>query len=221
MKKLILAGIVLLALAGIGITSAAANLVKNGGFEEPKLGENTGYVECPDGILQDWAIGGDGIDHIRTYWTPSEGSQSLDLSRHGTGSISQLIPTTVSGSYTLSFDVAGNPECGLTEKLLMVHWGNLPAYGPYSFIPSGYPSVGPDGWQKVTLAGLPGTAGGTELIFEDVTTPSSACGIALDNVIVTSQTQTPIPEFPTVALPMGLLIGALGTVFYIRNTREQ
>jgi hypothetical protein len=221
MRKLILAGMVLLALAGIGVASAASNLVKNGGFEEPQLGENTGYVECPDGVLQDWAIGGDGIDHIWTYWAPSEGSQSLDLSRRGTGSISQSIPTTDSESYTLSFDMAANPACGLTEKLLMVHWGNLPAYGPYSFIPTGYPSVGPGGWQKVTLAGLPGTAGGTELTFEDVTNPSSVCGIALDNVIVTSPAQVPVPEFPTVTLPVALLIGVLGTVFYIRNSWKQ
>jgi len=219
MRKLILAGIVLLALAGIGVASAA-NLVKNGGFEEPRLGESTGFVECPDGVLPDWAVGGDGIDQIRTYWAPSEGSQSLDLSRHGTGSISQLIPTTISGSYTLSFDMAGNPECGLTEKLLMVHWGSQPAYGPYSFIPAGYPSVGPGGWQKVTLTDLPGTDGVSELIFEDVTTPSSACGVALDNVIVTSKDLVPIPEFPSVALPVGLLMGILGTVFYIKSTRE-
>ena len=155
MRKLILVGIVILALAGIGIASAAGNLVKNGGFEEPRLDEGTGFVECPDGVLTDWAIGGSGIDHIRSYWAPSEGAQSLDLSQLGTGSISQLIPTTVGGSYTLSFDMAGNPECGLTEKVLVVHWGTMPAYGPYSFTPAGHPVVGPGGWTKMTLAGLP------------------------------------------------------------------
>jgi len=220
MRKLILAGIVLLALAGIGVASAA-NLVRNGGFETPRLDENTGFVECPDGVLPDWAIGGKGIDQIRTFRASSEGSQSLDLSRIGTGSISQLIPTTGSGSYTLSFDMAGDPSCGFTERLLMVHWGDQLPYGPYSFIPAGYPSVGPGGWQKVTLADLPGTAGGTGLVFEDVTSPSSACGVALDNVIVTSQEFVPIPEFPTVMLPIGVLIGVLGAVFHISRTREQ
>jgi len=58
------------------------------------------------------------------------------------------------------------------------------------------------------------------LIFEDVTTPSSACGVALDNVIVTSKDLVPIPEFPSVALPVGMLMGILGTVFYIKSTRE-
>jgi hypothetical protein len=48
MRKLLLVGVVLLALASIGAASAATNLVKNGGFEEPPLGEDVGFVECPD-----------------------------------------------------------------------------------------------------------------------------------------------------------------------------
>jgi hypothetical protein len=221
MRKLILVGMVLLALAGIGAASASGNLVKNGGFEEPQLGENIGFAGCPDGILPDWVIGGDGIDHIRTYWTPSEGKQSIDLSREGSGSIRQSIPTSASASYTLSFDMAGNPECGPTEKLLKVYWGNQPAYGPYSYITTGYPFIGPGGWETVILADLPGTAGTTQLAFEDVSTPSSACGVALDNIRVISNELVPIPEFPTVALPVGLIIGILGAAYYIRSTREQ
>ena len=220
MRKLLLVGIVLLALAGIGAASAA-NLVKNGGFEDPLLDENIGFVECPDASVQYWDIGGAGIDHIRAYWTPSEGKQSIDLSQRGRGSVSQSIPTKAGGLYTLSFDMAGNPECGPAEKLLNVYWGNQPAYGPYAYNTIGYPFIGPEGWQTVTLTGLPGTAGGTQLTFEDVSTPSSACGVALDNIIVTSEESVPIPEFPTMALPVGAIIGILGAVFYIRSTREQ
>jgi hypothetical protein len=47
MRKLLLVGMILLALAGIGAASAATNLVKNGGFEEPRLGESTG-CRIPD-----------------------------------------------------------------------------------------------------------------------------------------------------------------------------
>ena len=219
MRKLLLGGIVLLVLACIG-TASAANLVKNGGFEEPWLGETVGFVECPDAVLQDWVVGGAGIDHIRTYRAPSEGKQSIDLSQKGSGSVSQSIPTTPSGSYTLSFDMTGNPECPSVEKLLMVYWGSQPAYGPYSITP-GYPLTGAGGWQTVTLADLPGTAGGTQLTFEDVSTPSSACGVALDNIIVTSKELVPVSEFPTMALPVVTLAGTLGSVFYIKSTRKQ
>ena len=219
MRRLLLVGIVLVTLAGIGVASAA-NLVRNGGFEENPLGEKVGFVECPDAVVQDWGIGGAGIDHVRTYWAPSEGKHSLDLSRRGRGSVSQSLPTTAGGLYTLSFDMAGNPECGPAEKLLNVYWGDQPAFGPYSYITTGYPVVGPGGWQTVTLADLPGTVGGTELIFEDVSTPSSACGVALDNIIVTAKESVPIPEFPTIALPAGFIIGILGSVLSIRRTRE-
>ena len=224
MRKLLLVSIVLLALAGIGAASAAENLVRNGGFELPPLGEDVGFVECPDGVVQDWDIGGAGIDHIRTYWAPSEGSHSIDLSRRGGGSVSQLVPTDLGGSYTLSFDMAGNPECGPEEKLLKVSWGDQPAFGPYSYITTGYPTVGPGGWQTVTLADLPGKAVGTQLMFEDVSTPSSACGVALDNVVVrtvvTPADLVPVPEFPSIALPVGFIVGLIGAVFYIRYTRE-
>ena len=159
MRKLVLGGLILLLLAGIGTASAATNLARNGGFEKPQLGADTGYVECPVGIVNDWVIGGAGIDHIRTYWDPSEGVQSIDLSRRGGGNISQTIPTTAGSSYTLSFDMAGNPEYGLNEKLLLVHWGSEPAYGPYAFTPSGYPIIGPAGWVTITLTGLPGSDG--------------------------------------------------------------
>ena len=220
MGTLILVGMVLLALAGVGPVSGMT-LVKNGGFELPPLGESTGFAECPDGVVQDWSIGGAGVDHIRTYWTPSEGDHSLDLSRRGGGSVSQLIPTTAGGSYTLSFDMAGNPECGPLQKRLMVYWGSEPGYGPYTFSASTRPHIGPGGWTTITMGELPGAAGGTRLTFEDVSTPSSACGVALDNVIVISNGSVPVPEFPTMALPVGAIVGILGAVFYIRSTREQ
>jgi hypothetical protein len=226
MSKLVLGSIIFLMVAGIGAASGATNLVKNGGFEKPMLGEHEGYVECPVGIVENWVIGGAGIDHIRTYWDPSEGMQSIDLSRWAGGRISQSVPTTGGKSYTLSFDMAGNPEDGLNEKLLLVYWGSVPAYGPYAFTPSGYPDTGPGGWVTITLPGLPGNEGTTQLTFEDVSTPSSPCGVALDNIIVSSDDAGSDavvhgPEFPTLALPAGLIAGIIGSIFYIGNTRKQ
>jgi hypothetical protein len=218
MRKLVLVGMILLVLAGIGVASAAASMVESGGFEEPRLDENTGFVACPAGIVEDLAVGGAGIDHTSTSCNLSEGSQSLELSREEGGSISQAIPTSAAGTYTLSFDIAGDPACDPDSKLLMVYWGNEPAYGPYS---SGYPSQGSGGWVTVTLEGLPGSEGTTHLTFEDVSDPSSACGVALDTIIVKPDDVVPAPQFPNLALPMGLLVGILGSAFYIRNSEDQ
>ena len=218
MRKLVLAGIILLVLAGIGVVSAAAGMVENGGLEEPRPGSDTGFVACPTGIMEDLAVGGASIDHPWTSCNLSEGSQSIDLSREEGGSLSRAIPTTAAGTYTLSFDMAGDPACDPDSKLLMVYWGNEPAYGPYS---SGYPSQGSGGWVTVTLEGLPGSEGITKLTFEDVSDPSSACGVALDTIIVTPDDVVPAPQFPNLALPMGLLVGILGSAFYIRNSEDQ
>jgi hypothetical protein len=78
----------------------------------------------------------------------------------------------------------------------------------------------------ITIPGLPGSDGATLLTFEDVSTPSSPCGVALDNIIVTldeegSEQTLPVSEFPSLALPTGLIIGIIGSVVYIRNSREQ
>ena len=170
----------------------------------PPLGEDVGFVECPDGVVQDWDIGGAGVDHIRTYWTPSEGFHSIDLSRRGAGSVSQLIPTTTGGTYTVSFDMAGNPECGPAEKMLMVQWGDQPAFGPYSYTTTGYPVCRARGMADGDPGKPSGKRGRDQLTFEDVSTPSSACGVALDNIVVTSRELVPVPEFPSLALTGGV-----------------
>jgi hypothetical protein len=179
MKKLILAGIIFLMLTGIGAASPAKP-VRDGVFEEPCIGENTEFIECPDAVI--------------------EYRQSINLSQTGNGYVSQSVSTTALNSYTLSFEMAGNPECSPYEKLLLVHWGNLPAYGPYSY------SVTTSGkWVTIMLDDLPGTDGETQLTFEDVSDPSSACGVALDNIRVMTKASVPFPELPTLKLPLGLI----------------
>ena len=50
--------ILVLLLAGIGVVSA--DIVRNGGFETSGVvPQPPGYLTCPDGILDDWTIGGD------------------------------------------------------------------------------------------------------------------------------------------------------------------
>jgi choice-of-anchor C domain-containing protein len=221
MRKLILAGMVLLALAGIGAASAATNLVKNGGFEDPPLGDSVGYVECPNGLVDDWVIGGAGIDHIFKYWSSSEGEQSIDLSRHAQGSVSQLIPTEPGKSYDLSFAMAGNPDGAPKVKTVEIFWNGL-SKGTDTFDTTGK-SVDAMGWVTKGRTGLPAASTGstTELKFVDVTESGTYYGVALDNIVVTSAALVPVPEFPTIALPIGFIIGILGAVYYIRSTREQ
>jgi choice-of-anchor C domain-containing protein len=221
MRKLILVGMVLLALAGIGAASAATNLVKNGGFEDPILGDSVGYVECPNGLVNDWVIGEAGIDHILKYWSPPEGEQSIDLSRHAQGSVSQLIPTEPGKSYDLSFAMAGNPDGAPKVKTVEVFWNGV-SRGTDTFDTTGK-SVDAMGWVTKGRTGLPASSTGltTELKFVDVSESGTYYGVALDTIIVTPAALIPVPEFPTLALPLGMVISILGAVYYIRSTREQ
>jgi hypothetical protein len=63
--------------------------------------------------------------------------------------------------------------------------------------------------------------------FEDIYGVRTIPGVPGDgdynDVVLTvacTRDVTPIPEFPAIALPVGLIVGILGAVFYIRSTRE-
>src|SRR5665647_2438499 len=91
MKKTITLGIVLvLLLACVGAVSAA-ELVNNGGFENPPLVDGVGFQENMVSGLTGWTIESGNVDLIKEYWVPYAGKQSLDLSGNVRGEISQPI----------------------------------------------------------------------------------------------------------------------------------
>ncbi len=89
-----------------------ANLLQNGSFENVNSYVDNGFgfmgLSAP-GVIPGWTVGGAGVDWINTFWTPSNGNFSLDLNSDNPGSVSQSFPTTSGATYTLSFDLAGNP----------------------------------------------------------------------------------------------------------------
>ncbi|GEM_PF-1532480 len=226
MKRTLTIGILfVLLLTYVGAVSA--NLVQNPSFESPQI---TGALTtCPSGTCPvSWTVQTGNINLIRTYWSNSDGSQSIDLtgepysiSPPSRGSISQQIPTTTNGPYELTFDMAGNFNCGPQNfRNVSVYWGGN-FIGTHSFvIPQGWSNANM-GWTQISF-NLPAPLGSsTELKFVDVTAGLDNCGVALDNINVISSGQ-PIstPEFPTVALPAALIVGMLGAVLFIQRTRE-
>jgi hypothetical protein len=221
MRKLLLAGMVLLVFAGIEAASAA-NLVANGGFESPALGISSQYQLGMTTGLQYWTIEAGNIDLMKRYWTPAAELQSIDLTGTQRGTISQFLTTTKNGPYVLSFKMSGNFGCGAqTFRNVTVYWdGSSTPVGTYSFQKPGSWSRTNMGWTaKSVLLPAPATAS-TKLTFVDTTAGTSTCGAALDDIIVEQQAVA-VPEFPALALPVGAIIGILGAVFYIRSTREE
>lgn len=94
------------------IGTAGANLIKNGSFE---YGNYTGNgwtrLYAGDTSLNDWSIGGDGVDwhNHSQFGYPPDGDKLIDFNLDGgtIGTISQEFATTPDITYTLTFYLAG------------------------------------------------------------------------------------------------------------------
>lgn len=184
----------------LGAASAhATNLVDNPGFESPALGGVVARYTCncvPSGF--GWTVGGAGVDLIRLYWAPHEGSQSLDMNQDiqtaGTppGAVSQVIATTPGTTYTIGFWMAANPDHsrapddGPPIKTMDVSFGATTQ--SYTFDVTGRTLAEP-GWTYHEFDAV-ATAATTTLSF--VSTFTGYAGAAIDDVSVTASAVTPV-----------------------------
>jgi choice-of-anchor C domain-containing protein len=206
--------ILVLLLTCVGAVSA--NLVSNGGFESP--GTFSGGFQ-PFAVLTGWSIDSGSIDLINTYWQQGSGSYSIDLAGNAPGTISQILTTTSAAKYDLSFKMAGNPEGAPTIKQVEVFWGGV-SQGIFTFDTTGK-SVSSMGWVTKGITGLVAPGASTQLKFVDVSS-TDFYGAALDDIVVEpQQSTTPVPEFPTVALPAALIVGLIGAVLFIQKSKEE
>jgi choice-of-anchor C domain-containing protein len=201
MKMRLLAAAAALSLSG---TAQAAILV-NGSFEDgvgqPLPGE---FVNLPSGStnIAGWTVGNGGIDWIDNgYWEASDGQRSLDLSGTAAGSISQTFATIAGVLYTVTFDLAGNPD-GPDETKVEITSVNGQPFQEFFFF-----DVGPGntrqnmGWETKSFS-FTANSNLTTLSFGSAT--QSAFGPALDNVSIAA-----VPE-PGTWLMMIVGFGLLG-----------
>lgn len=193
----------------LGAQSAYAVTITNGSFETPVVGGNFATYNAGDPSLTGWAIGGNSIDHIGSYWQASDGNQSLDMSGNDAGSISQdLNGLTVGQQYTVTFDLAGNPAGAPSVKDLQVSAAGIDSL--YSFDTTGH-STGSMGWATQTFVFV-ATATTETLAFLSLT--SGSFGAALDNVTIAA---TPIPG---AFLLFGSALAGMGFLGYRRKKLE-
>lgn len=199
--------ILLSVVLSVGAVSAHAATIVNGSFEAPTASSGSfNTYAAGSGLLTGWTISNANIDHIGSgFWQASDGVQSVDLNgSQGASTISQLVTGLVSGnSYTIYFDMAGNPQGDPLVKTMDVSIG-MAASGSYSFDKTGK-STGNMGWETKSLSFI---AGGTSgLLSFTSTTPICCYGPALDNVRIVDVTGV-------VPLPAGglLLLTGLGAL---------
>jgi choice-of-anchor C domain-containing protein len=163
------------------VVSLGQSQLDNGGFENAAVNPGGSYSSLgpDDKQITGWIVGGNGIDYIGTYWKPSEGSRSIDLSLTDNGTISTTLNTVPGTTYQLYFDMAGNPDGGPDEKALRVWIDDK--YRDFTFNIKGKTRENM-GWVPKTLE-FTATTSSTLLKFEGMT--NTAWGPAIDNVIVT------------------------------------
>lgn len=160
----------------------SANLIQNGSFESPSIWQTTSLVEYDTGstTMPGWTVGGDSVDLTgENYWDAEDGDQSLDLSGAAPGSVSQSVATTAGTVYTLTWWMAGNPNCGQPIKTMDVSWDGTVVDAP-TFNDTGDSNTSM-GWVQLQL-NVQATGSSSVLEFADATTDQSQCGATLDNV---------------------------------------
>ena len=192
-----------IAAAALLAGSAQAATIINGSFENganaPGAGFNT--LSAGNTDITGWTVGGAGIDWIGSYWQASDGTRSLDLSALAGGSVTQNVATVVGGRYTVSFDMAGNPDDAPPVKTLNVTI-NGAALVPYTFTTNGTTSRAQMGWVTYTYDFVAASTTSTLAFTSIDNTPS---GPALDNVSISGGS---VPEPATWAM----LIAGFGLV---------
>lgn len=193
-KPIGIAVLLLVVLTGI---ASATNLVSNGGFEQPVLGDSWHAFFTIPGWTE--LYGKEMEIQTSKMWTPYEGNQYLELDAYESTTVYQDIPTTPGAEYTLSF--AFSPRPGIADNQLQVSWdgnvlGTMSANGA---------SISNTDWTVHSYT-VTATKPTTRLQFHNLDV-SDTWGTFLDDVVLTPTTSSSIPEFPSVAIPVAAILG--------------
>jgi choice-of-anchor C domain-containing protein len=210
MKRLSVGLITLASILAFG-ERASADLILNGSFEQASVDPGSSFVTLAGGsaAITGWTVTGDSVDYIGGYWQPSDGARSLDLSGNNAGGIQQILSTAIGSTYSVLFDLAGNPAGPPTIKTVEVSAGAQ--VQDYTFDTTAT-SLSAMGWKTMTFQ-FTATSSTTTLAFASL--DATPFGPALDNVRA-SLVSTPEPS--TIALAVSALPVAL-VVWWRRRKR--
>ena len=183
------------------------NLINNGSFE---IGQDPGgnFTALSPGAtnITDWTVIGP-VDYVGGVWQASDGSRSVDLNELSAGEIQQTFNTIVGENYTVTFDLAGNPQGGPTLKSMTVLAAGASA--DFTFDISGK-STSNMGWETKTWMF---TATGSTTTLSFISNNDGNAGPALDNVSVSETFVTDVHEPQTLMMLGAATLIALGTRF--------
>jgi choice-of-anchor C domain-containing protein len=186
------------------LASATTIPIANGSFENPVVGGNFNTYFGPNNTssLPGWTINGS-IDQIGNYWQAADGKQSLDMAGNFAGSIQQSVFIPGSGTATVNFSMAGNPDEPSLKFLTVTLIGDG---GPqlFTFDSTGH-TLANMGWINLSATFNIPSSGNYILEFSDTGNPADPWGPALDNVSMSAN----VPEGGMTFLLLGFSILAI------------
>ena len=186
-RSIVSAAFALVASMSLAGSTFAFTGASNGSFETGTFDAQAfDTLSAGSTAITDWTVDSGTIDWIGTYWTASNGSRSIDLNGFSTGAISQTLTTTIGNTYTVNFDLSGNPAGPPTVKTMTVGATGATA-NTYSFDTSVGNTLADMMWASQVYSFF-ATSSSTVLTF--TSTIAGAFGPALDNVVVTEVAAT-------------------------------
>lgn len=198
-----------------GVTGGGAgyptghNLVVNGSFEQGSVAGPFRTLGVGSKDMPGWTITRGTIDQVRTDHRAADGYQCVDLiGSPGSGGIRQAINTVPGRTYRLSFDMAGNTDCGAKVKTLNVSIGSVRK--TFRFDTTNRTGQDP-GWVRRFVT-FRTDSSRTVLEFADPGRPDNGlyCGAILDNVAVVEASGGPVASGGT-GYPAGNSLVANGS----------
>ena len=108
---------------GMTRRAGAGDLVRNGGFEEPRISRPwVAYFAEGERRIPGWRVVRRSVDLVGTDWPAGEGAQSLGVNGFRPGWVSQQIPTEANTTYRISFLLWGDPNGPPPLSRLAVRW---------------------------------------------------------------------------------------------------
>lgn len=198
MRKYLYALVSLLTVTLLLPTFASA-LGTNGSFENGTAPGVFLTVTAPNTTdITGWSVDSGSVDYIGTYWPSSDGVRNLDLNGLAKGAVSQDVPTTVGATYTVGFDLSGNPDSRPVDDPLYSPTNKIVRVGASGTTTQDYPfdtsvkgnSLTDMKWEHHTYVFV-ATAATTTLSFASQI--EGAFGPALDNVTIEMTAPAPTP----------------------------
>ena len=144
---------------------------------------SNGSFETALNGLTDWSVTFGDLDRVGTsVWDPSDGSFSLDLNGFNPAGISQSIATEAGTTYTVTFDMAGNPGQQTVKEMRVSADGTSQDYS-FDNAAGGGTSGTNMNWTQNSFTFV---ADDDEALLDfSSLVPSGAWGPTLDNVEIT------------------------------------